>query len=168
MAEMRTERKWIWIWNIDKEEKWLNEMAANGWALKSVHFITYHFEKTEPSQYIVRCEMHDYDENYIAFLEDTGAEYIGKVTKSLYFRRASELGTFDLFSDIDSKIGHLKRIAKLLSVLTFMNFAVGIVNSLNATHFGWFNIAFASLLTYGLGRIHAKIEVLEEEREIHE
>lgn len=168
MAETRTEKKWFWIWNIDKEEKWLNEMAASGWALKGVNFITYHFEKTEPSQYIIRCEMHENDPNYIRFLEETGAQFIGKMTTSLYFRKESELGTFDLFSDVDSKISHLTRIAKLISVLTFLNLGVGIINSLNATHFGWFNIAFASLLTYGLGRIHAKIEMLEEERELHE
>ena len=23
--------KWIWAWNFDKEEKWLNEMSDKGW-----------------------------------------------------------------------------------------------------------------------------------------
>ena len=36
------ETKKIWkiflVWNYDKEEEWLNEMAMNGWTLTSVGF----------------------------------------------------------------------------------------------------------------------------------
>ena len=40
----RTIRKWFWVWNFDKEEQWLNEMAAKGLCLVSVGFCKYEFE----------------------------------------------------------------------------------------------------------------------------
>ena len=30
MAETRTMRKWFWVWDFEKEEEWLNEMALKG------------------------------------------------------------------------------------------------------------------------------------------
>ena len=38
---MRTTiRKWFWAWEYDKEEKWLEEMAAKGQALVSARYAT--------------------------------------------------------------------------------------------------------------------------------
>ena len=39
MTERMTVRKWFWVWDFEKEEDWLNEMAMNGWALASVGFL---------------------------------------------------------------------------------------------------------------------------------
>ena len=36
------------------------------------------------------------------------------------------------------------------------------------TRAGWINLLAATLLMYGLGRIHGKKEALEKERELHE
>ena len=58
MESRRTIRKWFWVWDFEKEEEWLNEMAMNGWALESVGFCTYHFVRCEPGEYSVRLEMH--------------------------------------------------------------------------------------------------------------
>lgn len=30
MQERRTMHKWFWVWEFDKEEAWLNEMANTG------------------------------------------------------------------------------------------------------------------------------------------
>jgi hypothetical protein len=46
---------------------------------------------------------------------------------------------------------------------------MGVVNSLNpGTRLGWINLLCATLLMYGLGRIHGKKEALEKERALHE
>ena len=34
-------RKWFWAWEFDKEEQWLNDMAAKGKALVSARYATY-------------------------------------------------------------------------------------------------------------------------------
>lgn len=168
MADTMTIRKWFWIWDIDKEEKWLNSMASTGWTLKSVGFATYTFEKTECGKYIVRSEMHNPDPDYIAFMEETGAEYIGRMARCIFFKRKAELGQFNIYSDLDSKIDSVKAIAKLLTILCAMNLVIGIINSLNHTSIGWINLLFACVMCYGLGKVNSKKENLIKERELHE
>lgn len=169
MRETKTIMKWFWVWDFEKEEKWLNEMAADGWALVRVGFSRYTFERSAPEEYTVRLEMHGYEEDYIDFMEDTGAEYIGRVFHWLYFRRKSEYGEFDLFSDIDSRIAHVNRIHSLLWILGIANLLIGIANSLNpSVPLGWINLLCATLLMYGCGRFKGKAEYLEKERMLRE
>ena len=167
--ERKTVNKWFWVWQFEKEEEWLNEMAANGWVLDGVGFAKYHFVRCAPGEYTVRTEMHSNDEQYIRFMEETGAEYVGRMAAWIYFRKKTADGVFDLYSDIDSKITHLDRIGKLLAGLGAVNLIIGILNSLNpSVRLGWINLLCATLLMYGLGRIHGKKEALEKERELHE
>ncbi len=166
--ERKTITKWFWVWQFEKEEEWLNEMAANGWVLDGVGFAKYHFVRCAPGEYTVRTEMHSNDEQYIRFMEETGAEYVGKMIKWIYFRRRSELGSFDLFSDIDSRIEHLKAIIDMIRILLIGNILIGIGNSINAPRIGWINLLVAALLAYGLGRLEEKKENLQKKRLLRE
>ena len=168
MARKMTMHKWFWAWDFEKEERWLNEMAMNGWALCGVGYATYHFEESEPGEYIIRTEMRDDDSRYISFMEETGAEYVGRMMKWIFFRRKSELGAFDIFSDIDSKLEHFKRIYRLIMLLGFANLCIGIGNSLNATRIGWLSLLVCSLLMYGGGIIKGRIDSLEQDRVLRE
>ena len=168
MESRKTIRKWFWVWDFEKEEDWLNEMAMNGWVLESVGICTYHFIRCEPGEYSVRLEMHPYDEAYLSFMNETGAEYVGRMMMWIYFRKKTAEGPFDLFSDIDSRIGHLNKIGRMLAIFGLANLLIGVANSMNATHFGWVNLLCATLLMYALGRIHGKKEALERERLLHE
>ena len=140
----------------------------NGWVLESVGFCTYHFVRCEPGEYSVRLEMHPYDEPYLAFMQETGAEYVGRMVMWIYFRKKTADGPFDLFSDMDSKISHLNKIGKWLGVIGAANLLIGVVNTLNVPHLGWINLLCATFLMYALGRIHGKKEALERERMLHE
>ncbi len=168
MENSKTIHKWYWVWDFEKEEEWLNEMAMNGWVLESVGWCTYHFVRCEPGEYSVRLEMHPYDEEYVSFMKDTGAEYVGRMMMWIYFRRKTADGPFDLFSDIDSKIAHLNRIGKMLAAIGSANLVIGIANSVSPSRLGWVNLLCATVLMYGLGRIHGKKEDLERERLLHE
>ncbi len=168
MAERKTIKKLFFIWDFEKEETWLNEMAMNGWVLESVGFCSYHFVRCEPGEYAVRTEMHAFDESYIQFMQDTGAEYVGRMLMWVYFRKKTADGPFDLFSDIDSRIAHLDKIGKVLTVIGAANMAIGVMNTFNPSHVGWINLLCATLLMYALGRIHGKKEALERERQLHE
>ena len=161
-------RKWFWVWEFEKEEEWLNGMAQNGWVLERVSLCTYYFVRCEPGEYTVRLEMHPYDPEYAAFMQETGAEYVGRMMAWIYFRKKAEFGPFDLFSDIDSRIGHLNRIGRMLSIVCGMNLAIGVINVFNPARVGWINLLCATLLTYCLGRIHGKKEALEKDRLLHE
>ncbi len=167
-----TKYRWFWVWDFEKEERWLNEMAANGWTLVEVGYCRYTFEKTDDNEYTVRLEMHPFDEDYISFMEQTGAEYIGRVLQWIYFRKKSELGRFDIFSDLDSRISHLSKIHKMILMFGLANLIIGIANLLSSRSINSavavFNLLVATLLMYGVGRMQGKIEYLENERQLRE
>ena len=166
--DRKTISKLYFVWNYEKEEEWLNRMADEGWALCRVGFMTYTFERCEPEAYSVRMEMRRPDESYIRFMEETGAEYIGRMIQWIYFRKRTEEGPFDLFSDIDSRIDHLQRIGRMLFIIGMFNLIIGIMNSLNHYSLAWINLVCATLLMYALGRIQGKKEALEKERTLRE
>ena len=165
MNTRKTVRKWFWVWEFEKEEQWLNTMAQSGWVLDGVGFATYHFIACEPGEYTVRLEMHDRDDNYVSFMEECGAEYVGRMGMWMFFRKKTADGTFDIFSDIDSRIAHVKKIGKALTAIGFANLAIGLAASLNpSVRAGWINLLCATVLMYGVGRIHGKQETLEQKR----
>ena len=163
--ERKTLRKWFWVWEFEKEEQWLNSMAQSGWLLDSVGRCKFRFVPCEPGTYAVRLEMRPSDAGYLDFMQQTGAEYVGRVVQWNYFRKKMEDGEFDLFSDLDSKIEHLKRIGKCLAGVSAANLLIGLVNTFNTTtNLGWINLLVATVLMYGLGRIHGKLEAMEKDR----
>ena len=179
MNERMTKHRWFWAWEYEKEERWLNEMAAQGWVLAEVGFCRFTFARCEPGAYTVRLEMRPHDEQYLSFMEDTGAEYIGRCIRWVYFRRSSELGPFDLFSDLDSKLAHLRKIHQMLLIVGMLNLFAGILNlfigvySISVYHtrnafVAVLNLLVCTVLMYGLGRLKEKIEYLERERLLRE
>lgn len=169
----RVIRKWFWAWDFDQEEKWLNDMAQRGWALDEVGCCKYSFTECKPGEYTVRLEMlenapcSEAGQDYIDFVESTGAEQVGRWMKWVYFRRKTEDGEFDLFSDIDSRIRHLDRIIKLIGVIGLANLAIGFSN-LHLQGLGIINLAAAALLGYGCYRLNQKKTRLKDERMLHE
>ena len=130
---IRTIRKLFFVWEHEKEEKWLNEMSAAGLQLCSVGICTYHFEEGAPNEYVYRLEMlnnwptHKKSVHYIRFIEETGAEYIGSVLRWVYFRKKAQGDTFEIYSDIDSRISHFKRMLLPIGILAIGN----LINTLN-------------------------------------
>lgn len=169
MSARKTIRKWYWVWDFEKEEQWLNTMAQSGWLLDGLGFATYHFVACEPGEYAVRLEMHQPDDDYVNFMQETGAEYVGRMAQWIFFRKKIEDGPFDIFSDLDSRIKHLDKIGKMLWGIGLANLIVGLCNTFNPVlHIGWLNLLCATLLMYALGRIHGKKEALEKDRLLRE
>lgn len=168
MADTKTVYRWWWVWNFEKEERWLNDMAAEGWLLNSVGFCRFHFVRCEPGEYLLHIEMRAFDDPYLDLMKECGAEYIGRVVQWVYFRKKAEYGVFELNSDIDSRIAHLDRIAKMLLIIGIANITIGIANSLNASRMGAVNLLCGCLLMYALGRIRGKRDELSDERSLHE
>ena len=167
MREKKTVFKLFFVWDFGKEERWLNEMAQEGWVLDNTGFSFYTFVRCEPGEYIIRLEMNP-SSDYRAFVKELGAEYIGGCVNWVYFRRKAELGSFELLSDIDSHLTHLSRIDRMLSLICLANLIMGVTNSLNQFRYGWLNLLCAAMLSYALGRIHGMKAALEKERSLHE
>lgn len=108
--------KFFSIGAYEKEEKWLNDMAAKGLMLTDVGFCRYVFEEGTPGEYVYRLELlqhlpsHAESVTYIRFLEDTGVKFVGSYLRWVYLRKKAQDGIFELYSDVDSKIKHCKRI----------------------------------------------------------
>ena len=180
----RISRKLFWVWDFDKEEKWLNEMSEKGLQLTAVGFCKYVFEEGTPGEYGIRLELLENwptspeSVRYIKFVEDTGAEYIGSVLRWVYFRKKNTGGTgFDLFFDVDSRIKHLNRILAMIVLLGILELYGGVWNSLSgyfssrspvSMFLGILNTLLGILIVYGFVRIYGKMTRLKKERELHE
>ena len=134
----KTIKKLFFIWDFDKEEKWLNEMAAKGLALVSVGFCKYEFEDCLPGEYKLCLQLLEKSprnpemEKYIEFLEETGAEHIGSFTRWVYFRKKASEGNFSLFSDNTSRVKYLTGILSFIALIVGLNLLIGLENILLA------------------------------------
>lgn len=174
--------KLFFAWDFEKQEKWLNEMSAKGLNLDGVGFCKYIFEEGMPGEYIYRLELlekgptHAESEQYIRFLEDTGVEYVGSITRWVYFRKKAADGEFDLFSDIDSRIKHLNRLTSSFGVLAIAEFLISLSNLIvffsngyrPNMYIGLLTIAAGLLLTFGFCRIAMRTRKLKKERILRE
>ncbi len=121
---MSTETVRKLYWDFEKEERWLNEMAERGLSLVSYRWGTYEFEKSEPGEWVYRIQFLDEDartqksREYIDFVTETGAERVTTYRQWVYFRRLATQGPFDLFSDLDSRLGHYKRVSTFYGAMT--------------------------------------------------
>lgn len=122
------------FFDYEKEEKYLNEMSAKGLALTDYTWCRYVFQDAPKGEYIYRIELlenpvnHPESQNYIEFMKETGVEFIASYNRWVYFRRKAAEGEFDIYSDIDSKIKHYKRIRILFLFLTVLSLATGALN----------------------------------------
>ena len=177
-------------WDFEKEEKWLNDMSAKGMSLIDYSWCKYGFTETENNEYTYRIEFlenlptHEKSIAYINFLEESGVEYVASYLHWVYFRKKSSEGAFDIYSDIESKIKHYKRINVFWNTfmgIEFMiglsNIVVGIVNLNSGNRLGNFdmiNIIMGVPLLFGLvflrlgSSIRKKIKSLQQEKMIRE
>lgn len=129
-------KKIIWkaYYDYEKEENWLNEMAAKGLAMTNYSWCRYVFEECEPNEYTYRLELldnlatHTISQRYIDFLEDSGVEQVASYLRWIYLRKKTSEGTFDVYTDIDSKIMHNKRIYKFWITFMIIELAIGFSN----------------------------------------
>ncbi len=175
-------QKSFFIWNFQEEEKWINEMSEQGLHLVDAGRFRYVFEKGEPGAYRYRLELlqnypnHPESADYIAFMEETGAEYVDHVDRWVYFRKKAADGEFDLYSDINSRIAHVQRILTLIRILAVVE-GTCVAMELMAFLFGGVSTAlsltlclgtFEALLILGWKKVKAVLNGLIRERAIRE
>jgi len=176
-------RKIFLIHQHEKEEAWLNSMAAKGLGLISFRGIfTYEFEECERGEYTYKIELLESMPNspesrkYIKFMEEMGVEMIGSYFRWVYFRKKVSDGPFELFSDLDSKITHYRRIRNLAIPLVILEFVIGFIQLLNAYSTKVLGLYFVSGIIIFLGccfagialSINKKLSLLQGERNIRE
>ena len=179
---MRTTiHKVIWAWNFDKEEKWLNEMAAKGLCLISVGLFRYDFEDCEPGEYQIRMQMlenlpsNPESRKYMEFLESTNIEHVGSVLRWAYFRKKAADGEFELFSDNESRVKYFTQIIRFIALLAFLNLYIGAYNTFLAimhnnaiNYIGFVNIAISLFALFGVLKLRKKRAILKKESQVFE
>lgn len=169
-------------WEHEKEEQWLAKMESQGLHFKKYRLLWYEFEQGEPNQYQYKLEMlpnlpsHPESKAYIEFMEDMGIEVVDSYIRWVYFRKKWDDAPFELYSDADHRIRHLRGIFAFLLPLL----AILLINLTNMRHLlsGDAPIAAVPLLLIiaalvvgiirGMIGIHKKIKQLEKERALHE
>ena len=188
---MRTRfHKLFWIWQLQKEEAWINEMASHGYGLISVGRITFDFEDIEPGRYGYKALFRKGSQNsekvrdFLKFMEDLGIDNVGHVAypnySVLYLRYEKSEEDLELFSDIDSKIEYEKTVCDYLSIAAWLNLGAWLLNMSifimamlhNAGSFisliSFFNFVIAVICFKSTYERKKKIRDLKAEREIHE
>ena len=181
---IKTVRKLFFVWDFEKEEKWLNEMSAAGLQLCGVGFCTYHFEEGAVGEYTYRLEMldnwptHAKSVQYIQFVEETGAEHIGSIYRWVYFRKKTKTqgDTFEIYSDIDSRISHLNRMLLFVGIFAMLNLfsTFNMLRLWIQTDMSVFptiatiTLIVSILLGYGSIRIYLKTRKLKKEKVLRE
>lgn len=174
-------KKLFFVWDFDKEEKWLNEMAAKGLALVSVGFCKYEFEDCIPGEYKICLQLldkmpsHPESRKYIEFMEETGAEHAGSFTRWVYFRKKASEGDFSLFSDHASKMKYLSSIFSFVALIVGLNLYIGLYNIFVVfflhsafNYIGLLNFAIALIGLPGVIKLWKKRNRMKKESQLFE
>lgn len=174
-------KKFFFVWDFDKEEKWLNEMAAKGLALVGVGFCRYEFEDCVPGEYKVCLQLldkmpsHPESRKYIEFMEETGAEHAGSFTRWVYFRKKASEGDFRLYSDNASKVKHMNTMLGFVATVVGLNLYIGLYNLFLVlfldsafNYIGLLNFAIALVGIPGVIKLWKKRNRLKKESQLFE
>lgn len=117
MAETMTKK-----WNraplaperVEEMERYLNEMAHEGWQCCEIVRNELRFVRGEQDEYTYRVqyfyESRDGEkDDYLRTLGETGAALVGEYGEALILRKKTSDGAFELYSDLDSKIAALEK-----------------------------------------------------------
>lgn len=183
--------KLFFIWELDKEANWINDMADHGFGLVKAGRLSFEFDDVEPGKYIygsIFLSGSGYSSKnteYYKFLEEMGITMINRInypgTCCVYLRALKEdfPNGIDLYSDIDSKITYERTLMWYLLFVAILNLVIGIYNCIVVSiingrimpanlfcSFLSFAIFIASTI-YFIKKL-VRINKLKKERKIHE
>ena len=187
----RVIHKLFWIWQLDKEEDWINEMARHGYSLEHAGRVSFEFDETEPGLYEYRTLFlkgsYNSKENteYLRFLEEMGITVVTHInypgTCCVYTRgkRSDHPDGLQIYSDIESRIACLKVSSQYMIFVVALTLFAAILNLLSA--FSPANSIFILNLIVGICmsclsiasavatvKLFLKLSALKKERAIHE
>lgn len=118
-------RKYKFFLNFEKEESWLNKMAAEGFELVG-KYMGYQFRQAKPENQNIKIDYRTFKNktdfiDYCTLFEDCGWKHIAgtKSSGAQYFKKVSEDADEDIFSDASSRAGRYNRMSRM-----YLNFAI--------------------------------------------
>ncbi|MFZ6673183.1 DUF2812 domain-containing protein [Undibacterium sp. Xuan67W] len=121
--------KFHWLWQDDKLEQWLQEMASQGLHLQSVNiFCIYTFVLGSPEEVSYKLDFVTgikRDEAYFDLFRDAGWEHVLEITGWQYWRKPITSSRIpEIFTDAASKIQKYKRALYVLGFAILPLFAL--------------------------------------------
>jgi len=113
--------KLFWVWQDDKEEAWLRDMARQGWHMTGIDFPgRYSFTAGEPRDDVYRLDFNTDSKNWASYqqlFEDTGWEFVTTFGSWHYFRTTARPGEdTEIYTDNASKVAKYQRVIAILIV----------------------------------------------------
>ena len=117
------------FFDIEKETKWLNSLAKQGYRLTGKSGFTYRFKMFEKGAYIYQVEKRkpftsDKNLDYIDFISNLDINTVAIQWGWFYFEKENDGKDFELFTDIQSKISHYKNLIFTLLIIGFFSLSI--------------------------------------------
>lgn len=110
------------LFNKDEETVWINDLAAQGWAMRSFFGGFYSFERCQPGEYFYQIDFADkfghLSRDYRDFMEEMGVEIVCQWGFWVILRRPAQEGPFELYTDVESTMEHYRKIRTMFKVVT--------------------------------------------------
>lgn len=116
-------RKFFFVWNEDKEKRFLERMAGDGWRLTGVGFGRYEFEAAVPERVAYQFDFKVLgkaaEADYLQLFEDDGWRLSARFGPWYYFSRALAAGERDasIYSDNQSRLAKYRRLLLFLVIV---------------------------------------------------
>ncbi len=112
-------RKRFFVWTMDKEKQYLEEMARSGFILTRVKLFKYYFEKSESIDYVYEFDFQflvgKKEDDYLSFFQDW--ELVLRYGGWYYFRKIRTNTEQDtIYSDNESKSQMFKRLIAFICI----------------------------------------------------
>lgn len=168
--ETRTALRWFWAWNASEEERWLEDMARQGWHLERGG-ILFRFRRGEPAtvRYRLDCLSERGGElsEYLTLCRDAGWSYVTRFGPWYYFR-TSDASAPELHTDPSTLASRYRRLLLVLIILLVSNLVIFATQTHPRGSFQnfyeWIQLirfGLVALLAYGAVRIALFIRKLE-------
>ncbi|MFS0646480.1 DUF2812 domain-containing protein [Siminovitchia sp. 179-K 8D1 HS] len=114
--------------DFEKEEKWLEQMANDGYHLQNILF-GYQFQKGVPETATIKMDFRKFNKkedfiDYCTMFEDSGWKHLAGTKSSgfQYFKKIDDTAGDEIFSDNHSKAARYKRVANMFfeSAISFI------------------------------------------------
>lgn len=173
--EIKTVFRVHWAWNDDKEERWLENMARQGWHLERSRGLYYRFEKGEPAEMVYRMDYQGLRgserKEYMGLFKDVGWEHVGEFGGWQYFRtRAGDGPVPEIYTDPQSRIAKYRRLLAFLMIILVVVWTQVIISwgRPHDSHDFWYSIrviqiAMTVLMAYAVVRLAAKIRKIRKQ-----
>lgn len=171
-TERLTRVRWFWAWDAPKEERWLEQMARDGWHLVSGG-IRFQFRRGAPSECRYRLDYRTERkadlEEYLDLCRQSGWEMVSRFGAWYYFRNFDPDAP-ELHSDPSSLADRYRRLLALLIILLSMNVVLFVTRPAHSPRLDFFyqvaeflRFGAMALLAFGVIRIGLYIRDLQRE-----